>query len=138
MSRINHHPYFNTEYIENVYTEKDGVPVRYVCTSALGGEEFAGDIFYRETPHPDFGNRYFQIYINQHDYMMLRSADKIEELEFDMVEGNNGWEYSQHRHHYLQVGSIAIDGGRAYTRLVGDANRPIKTFKVKNGAFVEL
>ena len=56
---IKHEPHFDTEKIIEHYTKKDGVPVTYVCTSALGNEAQAMDIFFRETPHPEFGNRYF-------------------------------------------------------------------------------
>jgi hypothetical protein len=61
---IQHNPIFDTAKVEKLYTEKDGVEVKYVCTSALGSQEFATDIFYRATPHPQFGNRYFALYQN--------------------------------------------------------------------------
>ena len=63
--------------------------------------------------------------------------DKIEDLEFGMVEGPAGWEYSQHRHDYRQFGDCAVDGGRAYFRVVGNVNLPTKFFAVKDGEFVE-
>ena len=56
---IKHEPLFDTQKVCEHYTEKDGVPITYVCTSALGNEAWAMDIFYRETPHPEFGNHYF-------------------------------------------------------------------------------
>ena len=99
------------------------------------------DIFYRETPHPDFGNRYFGLYRNQHfaadGMIMITNADKIEDVEFGMLEGPDGWEYSQHRHDFRYVGACAIDGGRAYIRRVGDLSVPVKCFVVKDGKFVE-
>jgi hypothetical protein len=57
---IKHEPQFDTDKICKIYSEKDGVPIKYVCTSALGDEAQAMDIFYRDTPHPKFGNKYFE------------------------------------------------------------------------------
>jgi len=138
--KINHRPIFNTEKAEKLYTEKDGIPVKYVCTSALGGQAFAVDVFYRETPHPEFGNRYFGLYRNPYanDYeIMITNADKIEELEFGMKEHNGEWHYSQHRHDFYTIGDVSLDGGRAYFRCVGNVRTPTKFLKVKDGEFVD-
>ena len=141
---INHSPILDTKRVCELYSEKDGVPVTYVCTSAIGDEAQAMDIFYRETPHPEFGNRYFGLYRNQSfssdGMIMITNADKIEEAEFGMVEGPNGWEYSQHRHDYRNVegSGCAIDGGRAYFKRVGDLSAPVKHMKIVDGKFVEI
>jgi len=139
---IKHSPILDTKRVCELYSEKDGVPVSYVCTSAIESEAQAMDIFYRETPHPEFGNRYFGIYrafglAEVDPQIFICNADKIEEAEFGMVEGPNGWEYSQHRHDYRQVGNCAVDGGRAYFRRVGDLNAPAKYMKIVDGKFVE-
>lgn len=138
---IKHHPLFDTARAEKLYSEKDNVTVKYVCTSAIGSEAQAMDIFYRETPHPEFGNRYFGLYRNQHfasdGTVMITNADKIEEAEFGMIEGTEGWEYSQHRHDYRSVGDCAIDGGRSYVKRVGDLSVPIKYMKLVDGEFVD-
>ena len=43
---IQHAPLFNTAEVEKIYSEKDGIPVKYVCTSATyGTAEFAADVF---------------------------------------------------------------------------------------------
>ena len=135
---IKHEPIFNTEKVIKLYEEKDGVPIGYVCTSALGGQSFACDIFYRSTPHPDFGNHYFALYMNQFAddaSVMITNADQIEDLTFSMIYSNidEQWHYSQHRHDYRVVEENFIDGGRAYTR----TNTVTKQFKVKNGEFYE-
>lgn len=141
MDNIAHRPIFDREKIIEHYSAKDGVPVRYVCTSALGSESQAMDIFYRETPHPEFGNHYFGLYwntpIGAKGMLMITNADKIEDAEFGMVEVDGQLHYSQHRHDYYSVGAVAVDGGRAYFRRVGDMSVPAKFFKVKNGKFVE-
>jgi hypothetical protein len=144
--KINHRPIFDTSIVEKHYTEKDGVPVKYVCTSAINLSSILSvDVFYRETPHPEFGNHYFGLYYNMTDtsatqkpQIMITNADSIENVEFGMIEGPNGWEYSQNRWDYYQVGNTAIDGGRAYVKLAGDLSVPVKTMKVADGNFVEV
>ena len=140
---IKHHPIFDTVHVEKLYSEKDQVPVKYVCTSAPNEHAtYAADIFYRETPHPEFGNRYFGLYRNpsfsSDGTVMITNCDGIETLEFGMVEGPDGWEYSQHRHDYRQVGAVAIDGGRSYVKRVGDLSVPFKVMKVAKGQFAEV
>lgn len=134
---IQHEPLFETEKIVEHYTKKDGVPVKYVCTSALGAQEFAVDVFYRDTPHPQFGNRYFGIYRNMYAagaQIMITNADKIEDLEFGMVEDDSGTlHYSAHRHDYKMIDGKMIDGGRAYIRASG----PVDVYKIVNGEFVK-
>lgn len=138
---IKHHPIFDTRRVIDVYSKKDGVPIYYVCTTALDHGTTAGDVFFRETPHPEFGNRYFQLFYRQElDHvtptLMIRNADIVEDLNFDMIKGAEGWEYSQHRHDFREVPGtgLAIDGGRSYCRLVGNnmGHEP-RSFQVING-----
>jgi hypothetical protein len=140
---IKHHPHFNTMIISKHYSQKDDVPLTYVCTSAPNkNADYAADIFYRDTPHPDYGNRYLGVYRNGENQVMIMNCDTIEDLTFSMIEGTDGWEYSQHRHDYRQVGDYAIDGGRAYPRLISSTSTitvlEIKRMKVKNGVFEEV
>lgn len=129
-------PILDVKKIAEVYSNKDGVLVKYVCTSALGHEAQAMDIFYRETPHPEFGNRYFGVFHSHiHDHLMITNADKIEEVDFAMIEDSKGdLHYSAHRHDYkvLDSGKM-IDGGRSYVK----TNGLVKHYVVKNGQFVE-
>lgn len=134
--KIAHRPYLNTDKVIDLYSEKDGVPIAYVCTSALDSEATAMDIFYRETPHPEFGNRYFGLF-NRGDDIMITNADKIEDAEFGMVEVDGELHYSQHRHDFYTVGEVSLDGGRAYFRRVGDMSIPAQYLKVKDGVFVK-
>lgn len=129
---IKHDNIFKTDAIAEHYAKKDGVAVKYVCTSALGGEAQAMDIFYRDTPHPQFGNRYFGMYIDQLDRVMITNADRIEGAEFAMIEDANGdLHYSAHRHDYKEVDGNMIDGGRAYFRSSG----AVVLYKVRDGEF---
>ena len=132
---IKHEPHFDTEKIIEHYTKKDGVPITYVCTSALGNEAQAMDIFFRETPHPEFGNRYFGLYHNGN--LMIANADRIESLEFGLVEDDDGdLQYSAHRHDYkLFENGNMIDGGRAYFRF---SSNEVKHHIVRNGEMVEV
>ena len=116
---IHHDPLFDTAKVEKIYSEKDGVPVKYVCTTDLRASDVPVDVYYRETPHPQFGNRYFGIYHDHfRDCTMITNADVVEELEFGMVlNDDNQWEYSQCHHDYKQFkNGNMIDGGRAYIR----------------------
>jgi hypothetical protein len=139
MTNIDHRPLFDTAKVEQIYTEKDGVAVKYVCTTALDTGVNPVDVFYRETPHPEFGNRYFGLYRNMYaagTQIMITNADRIENLEFDMVDVNGTLHYSRDRHDYYTVGDVSIDGGRAYMKRAGNLSYPVVTLKVKDGEFV--
>ena len=82
---IQHESLFDTAKVEKLYTEKDGVEVKYVCTTDLKTSDRPMDIFYRATPHPQFGNYYFGI-LRHNDQTMITNADVIESLEFGMIE----------------------------------------------------
>lgn len=131
---IQHYPQFDTANVIAHYEQKDGVPITYICTSDLTASDVPFDIFYRTTPHPEFGNRYFGLYLSPRtNNLMITNADKIEELEFGMIEVDGKYYYSQSHHDYKVVGSKMIDGGRAYIRTRGGAD----VFKIQNGKFVK-
>ena len=134
---IQHSPLFDTAKVEALYTEKDGVEVKYVCTSAANSGTSAMDIFYRPTPHPEFGNYYFGLYTNHfHEdkpTIMITNADQIESLDFGMIESKGKYYYSQHRHDYKVIDDKMIDGGRAYIR---SGAHDVDVFKIQDGEFV--
>ena len=129
---IQHEPLFDTVKVEELYTQKDGVDVTYVCTTDLRASDVPVDVFYRATPHPEFGNRYFGLY---HDHvrghMMITNADIVESLEFGMIEVEGKYYYSQSHHDYKVVGDKMIDGGRAYIKSSGGA----VAMRIKDGKF---
>lgn len=143
---IQHNPKLDVQRAAKLYSEKDGIEVKYVCTSATNrSAACAADVFYRETPHPEFGNRYFGLYLNpfaDDAQVMIINADMIESLSFEMIEVDGAMHYSQHRHDFRSVGNgIAIDGGREYFRASFSDREyytscPRKTLKVKDGEFV--
>ena len=129
---IQHEPNFDIEKVEKIYSEKDDVEVKYVCTTDLNASDVPVDVFYRPTPHPQFGNHYFGIY---HDHFrghtMITNADIVESLEFGMIEVDGKYYYSQSHHDYKTVGDKMIDGGRQYIR----SNGGVITMHIKNGKF---
>lgn len=129
---IQHEPLFDTAKVEAHYTEKDGVEVKYVCTTDLNASDVPVDVYYRATPHPEFGNRYFGLY---HDHvrghLMITNADIVESLEFGMIEAEGKYYYSQSHHDYKVVEGKMIDGGRQYIRSSGGAT----VMRITNGKF---
>lgn len=126
---IKHYPITNTSKIEQLYSQKDGVPINHVCTTEFN-DGIIADIFYRETPHPEFGNRYFAVLFRD-DVPYIANADEVENLTFGMVENDDGdLEYSRSRHDYksFQNGNM-IDGGRDYIRSSGT----VKIYVVRHG-----
>jgi len=133
---IKHYPQFNTENVCKTYSEKDGVEVKYVCTTDLRASDVPVDVYYRATPHPEFGNHYFGLYWDHvRDCTMITNADIVQELEFGVVQNDNGeLEYSESHHAYkhFENGNM-IDGGRQYIR----SSHDVDVLKVKDGKFVK-
>jgi hypothetical protein len=127
---VKHAPRFNIEKIAQMYSEKDGVSVTYVCTTDLNVSDSPFDIFYRETPHPEFGNRYFGIgYSNGR--LVITNADRVESYDFGMIQDKEGaWWYSESHHACHFIEEKMIDGGRVYTRGNG-----YEMFNLKDGKF---
>jgi len=132
---IKHHPNFNTQEVEQKYSERDGVAVKYVCTTDLKASDVPVDVFYRESPHPEFGNRYFGLYYDHYrDCVMICNADMVETFEFGMVENDSGeFEYSQSHHDYKRFDNgNMIDGGRQYIR----SGKGATVMRVKDGVLI--
>ena len=129
---IEHFPLFDTAKVKQIYLEKDGVDVKYVCTTDLRASDVPVDVFYRETPHPEFGNRYFGLYYNNvRGHTMITNADIVESLEFGMIAVDGKYYYSQSHHDYKVVGDKMIDGGRMYVKSSGGAIN----MRIKDGKF---
>lgn len=132
---IQHDPIFDTSKVIAHYSEKDSVPINYVCTTELYEVEgYPVDIFYRETPHPEFGNRYFGLYRSMSPHVMITNADSVEDLAIDCISDDGYLYYSRYRHDFVKTpNGMFIDGGRAYTRSSGG---DIFTYRVKDGMVV--
>jgi hypothetical protein len=117
---IKHFPINDINKIVEHYSQRDGVPIKYVCTTDINSDDNPADIFYRETPHPDFGNRYFSLRPH-YGKAYIGNADGVELLTFGMIEDDDGnLQYSQFHHDYkvFDNGNM-IDGGRKYVRSSG-------------------
>ena len=132
--KINHDPLFDRKKVVEHYTKKDGVPITYVCTSDLRASDCPVDVYYRSTPHPEFGNRYLGLYFDTiRNHILVCDADMVEELEFCMVNDGSVWHYSQSHHDYKKFPNGAmIDGGRLYCR----SSSGVEFYVVRNGKFV--
>lgn len=133
---IKHFPITNINKVIEHYSQKDNVPISYVCTTDYNTSDRPVDIFYRNTPHPKFGNRYFAIAVNYNDESYsIFGADAVETFTFGMVEDDEAnLQYSQYRHDYKSFDNgNMIDGGRSYTRYSGK----IKYYRVKDGQMVK-
>ena len=124
---VNLRPVFNVDKVEEFYSDKDGVPCNYVITTQQHRGGPVVDVYYRETPHPEFGNHYFGLCysapstrIFKARNVLICNADWVEELDFFMIKDSKGiYEYSQHVHDYHCCDTGCIDGGREYTKLSG-------------------
>lgn len=138
ITNIKHRPLFDTEKVKKTFADRDE-SVRYVCTTELNRCNFPIDVYIREDgPHPEFGNRYFGLYAKG-DSTFICDADSIETLEFACVQSTAGlYHYSQYQHDFHKVDEgIFIDGGRAYTRIVG-STESYRIFVVRDGYFVPI
>jgi hypothetical protein len=133
---IRHPSIFDKDKVIEHYSKKDGVEVKYVCTTDLLNSDVPADIFYRETPHPEFGNRYFGLFYHPiKKHLMITNADMVEDFEFGMIKDTeNNWYYSASHHDCLFIEGKMIDGGRQYIRSTGLDG----VFKIKNGEFVNV
>lgn len=131
---IKHAPMLDTDKIAEHYSKKDGVPIKYVCTTDLRASDVPVDVFFRSTPHPEFNNRYFGLYYdNIRESVYICDADIVEDFEFGMITDKDGdkW-YSQSHHDCLFIDGNMIDGGRQYIRSTG----PVEVYKVKDGEMI--
>jgi glutamine cyclotransferase len=131
---IQHFPITNTDKVCELYSEKDGVPVKYVCTTDFhGSHDDPADIFYRETPHPEFGNKYFGLRFRD-SKLYIYNADTVDGLTFGIVEDDDGHlQYSQYHHDFKSFNNgNMIDGGRSYIRSSGK----VDVYKVQEGEMV--
>jgi hypothetical protein len=127
---------FNQDKVIEMYSEKDGTPVKYVCTTEILPTSVVADVYYRDTPHPEFGNRYFGVFVDGMGRGTITSMDAVEDYDFVAVLDDDGnYQYSQHRHDFKKFENGAmIDGGRHYIRSSGS----VDMFQVKDGEFIKF
>jgi hypothetical protein len=134
---IRHNPIFDTGKVIDHYSEKDGVSIIYVCTTELDEvQNIPVDVFYRETPHPEFENWYFGLYPSpMGNGILITNADSVENLALACVrDSKDDLHYSRYRHDCVTLDNgNMIDGGRAYVRT---NNCDVFTYTVRNGIIV--
>ena len=137
MLNIKHFPIFDTEAALEHYKSEGA---KYVCTTELKAYGIPNDVFYRPTPHPVYGNRYFGLYRDDFsNSVYICNADVVENLDFNVIDNGKGeWTYSQYTHDFLSWGKNYIDGGRAYTRVGGNPLPKVISLRVVDGEFVEV
>jgi hypothetical protein len=105
--------------IENKYNAK------YIYETQLmgpnGWTDDVGSIFYQEHPPLGYSN-WFAIIQRWSGEYMITSAEETVKYPINAVRlTEDKYSYSHHRHHYVSnSGGIDIDGGREYTRLIGN------------------
>ena len=131
---IKHPTIIDKDKVIEIYEAKDGVPIKYVCTTDLSRSDVPTDIFYRDSPHPEFGNRYFGLFYHPIEkHLLITNADMVEGFEFGMIkDSDNNWYYSSSHHDCIFIEDKMIDGGRKYIRSTGLDG----VFKIVNGEFV--
>ena len=137
MLNIKHFPIFDTEAVIEHYKSEGA---KYVCTTELKAYGIPVDVFYRPTPHPVYGNRYFGLYRDDFsNSVYICNADAVENLDFCVIDNGKGeWTYSQYTHDFLSWGENYIDGGRAYTRVGGNVLNRVKSLRIVDGEFKEV
>lgn len=136
MLNVKHFPILDTEAVLEHYKSEGA---KYVCTTELKAYGIPTDVFYRPTPHPVYGNRYFGLYRDTiTNYVFICNADTVENLDFCVIDnGKDEWTYSQYTHDFLSWGGGYIDGGRAYTRVGGNPLPKVVSLRIVDGEFVE-
>ena len=125
---IKHPRIFEEDKVIAIYEAQDGVDIKYVCTTDLLASDRPADIFYRSSPHPEFGNRYFGLYKNHLGQLMITNADMVEDFEFGMIKSADEYALSLVSHHdCIFIEDKMIDGGR---------ESPKDIFKIVDGEFV--
>lgn len=137
MLNIKHFPKLDTEAALEHYKSEGA---KYVCTTELKPYGVPVDVFYRPTPHPVYGNRYFGLYKDHlSNSVFIYNADTVENLDFCAIDNGKGeWTYSQYTHDLVSWGEGYIDGGRAYTRVGGNSLPKVVSLRVVDGEFVEV
>lgn len=137
MLNVKHFPILDTEAVLEHYKSEGA---KYVCTTELKAYGIPTDVFYRPTPHPVYGNRYFGLYRDSFsNSVFICNADAVENLDFNVIDNGKGeWTYSQYAHDFLSWGVGYIDGGRAYTRIGGNPLPKVISLRVVDGEFVEV
>jgi hypothetical protein len=107
--------------VEKLYNAK------YIYETELVEYGPVGSVFYQENP-PDGCTNWMAIFYDcQTKLLKITSAATIVEQPVTAIEcGDGEWIYSHYTHHFYTKNGVSIDGGRSYTKLVGENLSNIK------------
>ena len=107
------------------------------CLKTRGGQwsDFPAAVFYNPKPDkPEYSN-YFGLFV-QNDTVIITNALVVTEGSWNgMVADNGEVVYSRYRHDFRTStdGSVTVDGGRDYFRILGNILNPKVCVTVKEG-----
>ncbi len=142
MSQIlNESTMFKPEGIAKIEEIKNA---KYVCETCLRGTDGGWAnrpvaIFYGEEEHPVSKSRYFGIYIDMDDRIMITNGQSaVDEPIQGVIADNGDIIYSRYRHDFRRSpdGSVFIDGGRDYFRGSVLSQDRYVTMKIIDGELV--
>ena len=98
------------------------------CLKTKNGNwsESPAAIFWQETPPIEGYCNYFGLIVQDGTIYITSGASAFSEPIEGVVARNGEVNFSRYRHdfHYSEDGSIAVDGGRDYLRVLGDIHQP--------------
>lgn len=122
--------FFSEELLEKIEKIKDA---KFVVETSV--RDFRGNwvnlpmaIFYCKEKHPVSDSRYFAFYYNESGQSYVTNGQSAVDEPFTVIEQEGEYFNSVFRHDYNSLGSVAIDGGRDYCRIIG--NPTVKTAKI--------
>ncbi len=86
-------------------------------------------IFWQDERHPQ-GSNFFALHYYHDGLLISNGAFILDQVIEGVLLPNGDVIYSRHVHDYCQYGDVAIDGGREYTRVVGNLMHPIVEIRV--------
>ena len=112
---------------------EDRYMAKYVYQTQLMGKNgwspILGAIFWQYNPPNDYDN-WLAVYISLEGKVMITSAtDTAKHNVTALKVGEDEWIYSHNLHHFCEKNGLAIDGGREYTRLIGNDGFVTAEFK---------
>lgn len=114
MNLINESLIFSAENIKKI---EDLKYAKFVCDTTYKGTPVS--VFYGDTVHPVSNSRYFGLYYDASNKLMITDGAFVEQQEITGVVAENGdVVFSRHRHDYNTSpdGTVFVDGGREYIR----------------------
>lgn len=133
-------PYFFNPEIIPLLEKK--YKVKYVCETCIKSNGYWRNhpslIFYSEKAHPE-GSNYLAVSMQNNSLLLSNGISAIE--PFTGIEADNGEIiYSRFRHDFRTSSdkSVSIDGGRDYTRMLGDTTPKSVTLQIVKDEVVKI